>query len=76
MMGLKEQAFAPFVAVSLDLSFVHDLVREFYTSAGRPSIDHVRPTRRGLVQATLRYRGEGDQCQPVLPDVSLFPRSG
>ncbi len=58
MMGLKERAFAPLVAVSLeelvpqdhfyrhlqkvlDLSFVHDLVREFYALAGRPSIDPV-----------------------------------
>src|SRR2546421_3554569 len=58
MMGLKERAFAPLVAVSLeelvpqdhfyrhlqkvlDLSFVHDLVREYYAAAGRPSIDPV-----------------------------------
>src|SRR5216683_4848916 len=58
MMGLKERAFAPLVAVSLeelvpqdhfyrhlqrvlDLSFVHDLVREYYSAAGRPSIDPV-----------------------------------
>ncbi len=56
MMGLKERAFAPLVAVSLeelvprdhfyrhlqkvlDLSFVHDLVRECYAAGGRPSID-------------------------------------
>lgn len=58
MMGLKERAFAPLVAVSLeelvpqdhfyrhvqkvlDLSFVYDLVREYYSIAGRPSIDPV-----------------------------------
>src|SRR5260221_4347546 len=58
MMGLKERAFAPLVAVSLeelvpqdhcyrhlqrvlDLSFVHDLVRERYAAVGRPSIDPV-----------------------------------
>src|SRR5258708_3191387 len=58
MMGLKERAFAPLVAVSLeefvpqdhfyrhlqtvlDLSFVHDLVRESYAFAGRASIDPV-----------------------------------
>ena len=58
MMGLKERAFAPLVAVSLeelvpqdhfyrhlqkvlDLSFVHDLVRECYAAGGRPSIDPV-----------------------------------
>lgn len=58
MMGLKERAFAPLVAVSLeelvpqdhfyrhlqktlDLSFVYDLVREYYSLAGRPSIDPV-----------------------------------
>jgi len=58
MMGFKERAFAPLVAVSLeewvpqdhfyrhlqkvlDLSFVHDLVRESYAAAGRPSIDPV-----------------------------------
>ena len=58
MMGFKERAFAPLVAVSLeelvpqdhfyrhlqrvlDLSFVHDLVREYYAAAGRPSIDPV-----------------------------------
>src|SRR5216684_1215388 len=58
MMGFKERAFAPLVAVSLeelvpqdhfyrhlqkvlDLSFVHDLVREYYSAAGRPSIDPV-----------------------------------
>src|SRR5438046_765081 len=58
MMGFKERAFAPLVAVSLeelvpqdhfyrhlqktlDLSFVYDLVREFYAVAGRPSIDPV-----------------------------------
>src|SRR5260221_6783800 len=58
MMGLKERAFAPLVAVSLeelvpqdlfyrhlqrvlDLSFVHDLVREYYAAVGRPSIDPV-----------------------------------
>src|SRR5258708_5243434 len=58
MMGFKERAFAPLVAVSLDelvpqdhfyrhlqkvldLSFVHDLVRELYALAGRPSIDPV-----------------------------------
>src|SRR5207248_5029608 len=58
MMGFKERAFAPLVAVSLeelvpqghfyrhlqqvlDLSFVHDLVRECYASGGRPSIDPV-----------------------------------
>lgn len=58
MMGYKERAFAPVVAVSLeelvpadhfyrqlqrvlDLSFVHDLVREYYAAAGRPSIDPV-----------------------------------
>jgi hypothetical protein len=58
MMGFKERAFAPVVAVSLeelvpqdhfyrqlqrvlDLSFVHDLVREYYAAAGRPSIDPV-----------------------------------
>ena len=57
-MGLKERAFAPLVAVSLeglvpqdhfyrhlqrvlDLSFVHDLVRESYATLGRPSIDPV-----------------------------------
>ncbi len=56
MMGFKERAFAPLVAVSLeelvpqdhfyrhlqktlDLSFVYDLVREYYAAAGRPSID-------------------------------------
>src|SRR5439155_17593873 len=56
MMGFKERAFAPLVAVSLeelvpqdhfyrhlqktlDLSFVYDLVREYYAPAGRPSID-------------------------------------
>src|SRR5258708_24734839 len=56
MMGFKERAFAPLVAVSLeelvpqdhfyrhlqrilDLTFVHDLVREYYAVAGRPSID-------------------------------------
>lgn len=56
MMGLKERAFAPLVAVSLeelvpqdhfyrhlqkvlDLSFVYDLVRDYYSIAGRPSID-------------------------------------
>jgi transposase len=56
MMGLKERAFAPLVAVSLeelvpqdhfyrhlqkvlDLSFVHNLVRDSYSIAGRPSID-------------------------------------
>src|ERR1700724_3781922 len=58
MMGLKERAFVPLVAVSLeelvpqdhfyrhlqkvlDLSFVYDLVREYYALAGRPSIDPV-----------------------------------
>src|SRR5713101_9106006 len=58
MMGLKERAFAPLVAVSLeelvpqdhfyrhlqrtlDLSFVHELVRECYAAVGRPSIDPV-----------------------------------
>ncbi len=58
MMGFKERAFAPLVAVSLeelvpqdhfyrylqktlDLSFVYDLVREYYAAAGRPSIDPV-----------------------------------
>src|SRR5205823_5643447 len=58
MIGFKERAFAPLVAVSLeelvpqdhfyrhlqrvlDLSFVHDLVREYYAAAGRPSIDPV-----------------------------------
>src|SRR5438874_4589434 len=58
MMGFKERAFAPLVAVSLeelvpqdhfyrhvqkvlDLSFVHDLVRESYSVVGRPSIDPV-----------------------------------
>ena len=58
MMGFKERAFAPLVAVSLeelvpqdhfyrhlqrvlDLSFVHDLVREYYAASGRPSIDPV-----------------------------------
>jgi transposase len=58
MMGFKERAFAPLVAVSLedlvpqdhfyphlqrvlDLSFVHDLVHEYYAAAGRPSIDPV-----------------------------------
>src|SRR6266540_6238258 len=58
MMGFKERAFAPLVAVSLeelvpqdhfyrhlqralDLSFVHDLVRESYATLGRPSIDPV-----------------------------------
>src|SRR5438876_10436027 len=58
MMGFKERAFAPLVAVSLeelvpqdhfyrhlqktlDLSFVYDLVREYYAVAGRPSIDPV-----------------------------------
>jgi len=58
MMGLKERAFAPLVAVSLeelvpqdhfyrhlqrtlDLSFVHELVRECYATVGRPSIDPV-----------------------------------
>ncbi|HEX6553800.1 MAG TPA: IS1182 family transposase [Ktedonobacteraceae bacterium] len=58
MMGLKERAFAPVVAVSLeelvpqdhfyrhlqevlDLSFVYDLVREYYSVAGRPSVDPV-----------------------------------
>src|SRR6266699_6229518 len=58
MMGFKERAFAPLVAVSLeelvpqdhfyrhlqrtlDLSFVHELVRECYAAAGRPSIDPV-----------------------------------
>src|SRR5437588_988556 len=58
MMGFKERAFAPLVAVSLeelvpqdhfyrhlqkvlDLSFVHDLVRERYAIVGRPSIDPV-----------------------------------
>jgi transposase len=56
MMGLKDRAFAPLVAVSLeelvpqdhfyrhlqkvlDLSFVYDLVREYYSVAGRPSVD-------------------------------------
>ncbi len=37
---------------------------------------HTRPTRRGLVQATLRYRGEWDQYQPAPLGVSLFPRAG
>src|SRR6266702_5997900 len=58
MMGLKERAFAPLVAVSLeelvpqdhfyrhlqrtlDLSFVHELVRQCYAAVGRPSIDPV-----------------------------------
>src|SRR5260221_13143502 len=58
MMGLKERAFAPLVAVSLeelvpqdhfyrylqrtlDLSFLHELVRECYAAVGRPSIDPV-----------------------------------
>src|SRR5713101_2913091 len=58
MMGLKERAFAPLVAVSLeelvpqdhfyrhlqrtlDLSFVHKLVRQCYADVGRPSIDPV-----------------------------------
>jgi len=58
MMGLKERAFAPLVAVCveelvpqddfyrhlqqvLDLSFVHDVVRECYASVGRPYIDPV-----------------------------------
>ena len=58
MMGFKERAFAPLVAVTLeelvpqdhfyrhlqkvlDLSFVYDLVREYYSVAGRPSIDPV-----------------------------------
>src|SRR5260370_23360290 len=58
MMGFKERAFTPVVAVSLedlvpaehfyrhlqrvlDLSFVPDLVREYYAAAGRPSIDPV-----------------------------------
>jgi transposase len=58
MMGLKDRAFAPLVAVSLeelvpqdhfyrhlqkvlDLSFVYDLVREYYSVAGRPSVDPV-----------------------------------
>src|SRR6266700_314657 len=58
MMGFKERAFAPLVAVSLeelvpqdhfyrhlqrtlDLSFVHQLVRECYATVGRPSIDPV-----------------------------------
>src|SRR5437588_9081689 len=58
MMGFKERAFAPLVAVSLeelvpqdhfyrhlqktlDLSFVYDLVGQYYAAAGRPSIDPV-----------------------------------
>jgi hypothetical protein len=52
---------------------LYDLVQEV---RGIQNVLHARSTRRGLVQATLRYRGEGDQCQPALPDVSLFPRSG
>ena len=44
--------------------------------SGNQKVLHTRPTRRGLVQATLRYRGEGDQCQSALLGVSLFARAG
>src|SRR5215472_15270990 len=75
MMGFKERAFAPVVAVSLeelvpadhfyrhlqrvlDLSFVHDLVRDSYAGAGRPSIDPVVFLKLQLVMFFEDIRSE------------------
>src|SRR5229473_2673260 len=88
MMGLKERAFAPLVAVSLeelvpqdhfyrhlqkvlDLSFVHDLVRERYAVAGRPSIDPVVFFKLQLVMFFEDIRSERLLMRQVADRLSI-----
>jgi transposase len=88
MMGLKERAFAPLVAVSLeelvpqghfyrhvqrvlDLSFVHDLVRESYAVAGRPSIDPVVFFKLQLVMFFEDIRSERSLMRLVADRLSV-----
>ena len=88
MMGFKERAFAPLVAVSLeelvpqdhfyrhlqktlDLSFVYDLVREYYAAAGRPSIDPVVFFKLQLVMFFEGLRSERQLVQVAADRLSV-----
>ena len=88
MMGLKERAFAPLVAVSLeelvpqdhfyrhlqrtlDLSFVHELVRECYAAVGRPSIDPVVFFKLQLVMFFEDIRSERLLMRQVADRLSI-----
>jgi transposase len=88
MMGLKERAFAPLVAVSLeelvpqdhfyrhlqhtlDLSFVHELVRECYATVGRPSIDPVVFFKLQLVMFFEDIRSERLLMRQVADRLSI-----
>ncbi len=88
MMGLKERAFAPLVAVSLeelvpqdhfyrhlqrtlDLSFVHELVRQYYAAVGRPSIDPVVFFKLQLVMFFEDIRSERLLMRQVADRLSI-----
>src|SRR5256886_11621940 len=88
MMGLKDRAFAPLVAVSLeelvpqdhfyrhlqrvlDLSFVHELVRERYAGAGRPSIDPIVFFKLQLVMFFEDIRSERLLMRQVADRLSI-----
>lgn len=88
MMGLKERAFAPLVAVSLeelvpqdhfyrhlqkvlDLSFVYDLVRKYYSLAGRPSIDPMVFFKLQLVMFFEDIRSERLLMRQVVDRLSV-----
>jgi transposase len=88
MMGFKERAFAPLVAVSLeelvpqdhfyrhlqkvlDLSFVYDVVRESYATAGRPCIDPVVFFKLQLVMFFEDIRSERLLMRQVADQLSI-----
>jgi transposase len=88
MMGLKERAFGPLVAVSLeelvpqdhfyrhlqrtlDLSFVHKLVRQCYADVGRPSIDPVVFFKLQLVMFFEDIRSERLLMRQVADRLSI-----
>src|SRR5258708_21159100 len=88
MMGFKERAFAPLVAVSLeelvpqdhfyrhlqrilDLTFVHDLVREYYSIAGRASSDPIVFFKLQLVMFFEDIRSERLLMRQVADRLSI-----